>query len=241
MTVSRTTNEATQRVVGTGSAIGRFHGLGLLEANLCLAHLGWVEPPEIELLLAGDVKAVHSPSASMLGAFGVIAHGTFPEMIAAGLTVALGSDACAISRFVDLVRVAYIAACAHKDVRLDATAMGAHTAFEMAPRGGARALRGEDRNGSLEPGKAADLVVFDTDELEWHPNPLRNPVANLVYSASGRSARTVIIDGEVVMEDRVLAHVDLNELRAEAATAADRVLERIGVTLRPPWPVEAAV
>lgn len=235
LTASRTADVQTRRVVGHGSAVDRYRELGLLRRNLCLAHLGWIEPDEVEHLVAGDVKAVHCPSASMLGGFGVIAHGTFPEMVAAGLTIALGSDAGAISRFLDLVRVMYLAACAHKDARIDPTAMGADTAFEMATSAGARALLWEDRIGSLEPGKAADLVVFDTSGVEWHPNPLHNPVANLVYSASGRSARTVIIDGVVVMEDGELTQIDLPGLLARADAAADDVLGRLGLTVaRPP-------
>jgi 5-methylthioadenosine/S-adenosylhomocysteine deaminase len=236
LTASRTADARTRRVVGEGSAVRRYRELGVLRPSLCLAHLGWIEPEEIEDLVAADVKAVHCPSASMLGGFGVIAHGTFPEMIDAGLTVALGTDAGAISRFMDLVRVMYLAACGHKDARIDPTAMGAHTAFEMATCAGARALLWSDEIGSLEPGKAADLVVFDTDGAEWHPRPLRNPVANLVYSASGHSARTVIIGGAVVMEDRVLTTIDLPELLARTDAAADDVLGRLGLTFGPAWP-----
>jgi 5-methylthioadenosine/S-adenosylhomocysteine deaminase len=79
-------------------------------------------------------------------------------------------------------------------------------------------------------------VVFDTDGAEWHPRPLRNPVANLVYSASGHSARTVIIGGAVVMEDRVLTTIDLPELLARTDAAADDVLGRLGLTVGPAWP-----
>jgi 5-methylthioadenosine/S-adenosylhomocysteine deaminase len=228
LTASRTADANTRRVVGPDSAVHRYSELGILRAHLCLAHLGWIEPDELEQLAAGDVKAVHCPSASMLGGFGVIAHGTFPEMVDAGLTVALGSDAGAISRFLDLVRVMYLAACAHKDARIDPTVMGAHTAFEMATVGGARALLWDDRIGSLEVGKAADLVVFDTSDISWHPNPLRDPVRNLVYSASGGSAQTVIVDGRIVMEDRMLTCIDVPELLARADAAADAVWERIG-------------
>ena len=231
LVASRTSDADTRRVVGGGSAVARYQQLGLLDSNLCLAHLGWIGPDDLELLVGGDVKAVHCPSASMLGGFGVIAHGTFPEMQEAGLTVALGSDAGAISRFLDLVRVMYLAACAHKDARIDPTVLGAHAAFEMATVGGARALLWSDRIGSLEPGKAADIVVFDTDGLDWHPNPLRNPIANLVYSASGSSVSTVIIDGVPVMEDRVLGRVDGEELLGRLDRTADQVLARLGISV----------
>jgi 5-methylthioadenosine/S-adenosylhomocysteine deaminase len=231
MVVSRTTDAQTRQVVGTGSAIPRYERLGVLGPNLCLAHLGALSDDEIDLLRDAGVVGVHCPSASMLGGFGAISHGTVPEMVGRGMAVALGSDAGAISRFVDLVRVAYLAACAHKDARIDPTVMGAATAFEMATLAGARAVRWEDDIGSLEPGKEADLVMFGTDGPEWHPNPLRNPVANLVYSASGSSARTVLVAGEVVLDGGAPTRLDLPAFLPRAAAAADAVLGRIGVTV----------
>jgi 5-methylthioadenosine/S-adenosylhomocysteine deaminase len=237
LVVSRTTDPNTRRVVGEGSAICRYDRLGLLAPNLALAHLGWVGPEEIALLASSDVKVVHCPSASMLGGFGVVAHGTFPEMVLAGLTVALGTDAGAISRFLDMVRVTYLAACAHKDARIDPEVMGAYWAFECATIGGARALLWETEIGSLESGKRADISVFDADEVEWHPNPAANPVANLVYSASGRSASSVVVDGRVLMEDRSMTSVDLAAVVAEADTVAGGVLSRIGHRPKPRWPV----
>lgn len=239
LTASRTEDADTRRVVGAGSAVARYGELGLLDDNLLLAHLGWIVPQDVELLVSADVKAVHCPSASMLGGFGVIAHGTFPEMLDAGLTVALGSDAGAISRFLDLVRVMYVAGCGHKDARIDATVAGAHAAFEMATTNGARALLWSDRIGSLEPGKAADITIFDTDGIEWHPNPLRNPIANLVYSASGRSARTVLVDGTPVMEDGTLTTLELAPLLEQLDAAADAVLGRLGISLGAGWPLRS--
>jgi 5-methylthioadenosine/S-adenosylhomocysteine deaminase len=229
MVVSRTTNPRTQEVVGVGSAVERYSALGVLDVPLVLAHLGALSDDEIDTLASREVAAVHCPSASMLGGFGVIAHGTFPEMVQRGLTVALGSDAAAISRFLDMVRVAYLAACAHKDARIDPTIMGADVAFAMLTTGAARALRWDDRIGRLAVGMAADLAIFATDGLAFHPRPLSNPVRDLIYGASGSAVRTVIVDGEVVLEDGLPVRVDLDALRRNTATAADDVLTRIGV------------
>jgi len=229
MVVSRTRNVSTQQVVGRGSAISRYARLGILGDRLLLAHLGALTDEEIDLLRDSGTAGVHCPSASMLGGFGVIAHGSFPEMLDRGVTIALGSDACAISRFVDMVRVAYLAACAHKDARIDPTVMGARIAFEMLTVGGARALRWQDEIGSVAPGMKADLSIFDTGGLAWHPNPLANPVADLIYSASGEAVRTVLVDGEVVVDSGIPTRVDLAALRSRTARAADAVLGRIGV------------
>lgn len=218
------------------SDVARYDALGLLAPNLLLVHLGSVAAEEIRLLRSADVKVAHCPSASMLGGFGAVALGTFPEMIDAGLTIGLGTDAAAISRFLDLVRVTYLAACAHKDARADPETVGCYRAFEMATVDGARALRWEDEIGSLEVGKRADVAVFDASGPEWYPTGLADPVANLVYSASGASARTVVVDGEPVMVDRQFPHLDDGHLLRTADRMARDVHERIGAAPRPRWP-----
>lgn len=237
MLVSRTRDSNTQKVTGTGSSVVRYERLGVLGPNLHLVHLGWIVPDEIALLKAADVKGTHCPSASMLGGFGVVANGTFPEMFEAGVCIGLGTDAGAISRFIDMVRVMYVAATAHKDVRIDPEIVGPYKAFEMATIEGARAVLWEDAIGSLEPGKKADIAIFETSGIEWHPAPLRNPIANIVYSATGSSARTVLVDGRIVMEDKRLLTVDTDQLLADARRASEAVLGRLGISIEPRWAV----
>lgn len=234
-----TTREEVER---SRNAIGmtpleRYRRLGALGPSTVLVHMGWAPPEEIPLLKEHDVTVCHCPSASMLGGFGCIAHGHFPEMVEAGVRVILGSDACAISRFVDLVRVMYLAACAHKDARMDPTAIGAHRALEMATVDAARALGWSHAIGSLEVGKRADFVVLDASGSAWRPNPFDNPVANLVYSASGAAVRTVVIDGRVVLDEGRLTTLDEAVLLAEADAASSRILGRLGIQPRARWPV----
>jgi cytosine/adenosine deaminase-related metal-dependent hydrolase len=173
----------------------------------------------------------------MLGAFGCISHGKFPELVAAGANVAIGTDAAAISRFLDMVREMYLAACAHKDARADARVMGAHTAMEMATVNGAKALMWDDAIGSLEPGKCADLVLLDMDTLEWFPRPGLNPVANLVYSSGGHRVNSVMIDGNWVMQNRWLRTLDEDELKEMTQQAAREMLVQTGIPEAQRWPV----
>jgi 5-methylthioadenosine/S-adenosylhomocysteine deaminase len=79
-------------------------------------------------------------------------------------------------------------------------------------------------------------VILDTESAAWRPNPFDNPVANLVYSASGSSVRTVVIDGRIVMEDGRIATVDEPALLAEADAVSRRLLARLGMQLEPAWP-----
>jgi 5-methylthioadenosine/S-adenosylhomocysteine deaminase len=158
-------------------------------------------------------------------------------MVEAKVRVVLGSDACAISRFVDMIRIMYLAACAHKDARADPTVIGAHKALEMTTVDAARALKWEEEIGSLEVRKRADIVILDADGPTWHPNPFTNPVANLIYSSSGSSVRTVIIDGQIILRDRELTTLDETAFLDEADTVSTTILARHNIRVSAPWPV----
>jgi cytosine/adenosine deaminase-related metal-dependent hydrolase len=217
--------------------VARYRDLGVLGPNAHLVHMGAITDEDVAILRESDPTVCHCPSASMFGGFGCIAHGKFPELVENNVRVVLGSDACAISRFIDMVRIMYLAACAHKDVKADPTVIGAHKAMEMATIDGAKALLWEDAIGSLEVGKLADLVLADTDGIEWHPNPMDLPVANLVYSSSGSCVRTVIIDGRLVMVDRRFTMIDESDFCTRAGVHAREVSTRLGVEARIVWPV----
>jgi cytosine/adenosine deaminase-related metal-dependent hydrolase len=217
--------------------VERFRRLGLMDENLYAVHMGALDDVEVEVVAKTGTKVCHCASASMFGAFGCIAHGKFVELAAAGATMSLGTDAAAISRFLDLVREMYIVACAHKDVAIDAEVMGAHKAFEMATIDGARALLWDDQIGSIEAGKRADLVLVRTDGLEWYPRPLLNPVANLVYSSSGAAVDSVMIDGKWVMRKRKLLTIEEDKLKQMVVQNADSAARGAKIPEEQRWPV----
>jgi 5-methylthioadenosine/S-adenosylhomocysteine deaminase len=229
-------NEDAQQKYGC-SAVERYQRLGVLGPNFVGAHAGAIDLKDVEILAASGASITHCPSASMLGGFGCIAHGRFPELVAAGVNIALGSDAASISRFLDMPRLMYLAACGHKDARRDAAIMGAHRAMEMATLGGARALGLQDSIGSLEPGKQADFVLLRTDGIEWQPRPAFNPVANLVYSSGGYRVDTTVVAGRTVVAGGELCSRDLRELLVNVRAAADTAVARAGLPQRQAWPV----
>lgn len=227
-------NEAMIAAFGRRS-LERFHALGLFGPNLYLIHMGYPDEREIGLLADHDCKVVHCPSASMLGAYGVIANRMMPRMADAGITIALGTDSATAGGHLDMVRVMYLAACAHKDAYADASLWGAYKALEMATIDGARACLWDDEIGSLEIGKKADIALFSREALECHPG--RAPVNALIYSGTGRDADTVIVDGRIVMRHRVLTTIDVDTLKSDLAAASESWRSRTGVAHPPPWPV----
>ena len=227
-------NEAIEERFGKRS-LERFHDLGLFGPNLYLVHMGYPNEREIGWLKEHDVKIAHCPSASMHGAYGVVGNQMMKRMIDLGLTISLGTDSATAGRFLDMVRVMYLAACAHRDQFADATIMGAYKALEMATIDGARACIWDDQIGSLEAGKRADIVIVDMDELRWHPN--LDPVRSLVYAADGDDVETVIIDGRIVMRDRVVLTVDEEKVKRDVIRAGKAWIERADMRLDIPWPV----
>jgi 5-methylthioadenosine/S-adenosylhomocysteine deaminase len=99
--------------------------------------------------------------------------------------------------------------------------MPARTVVEMATMGGAQALHLDHLIGSLEVGKRADVVVVATDSMSMFP--MHNPWSALVYGASPRDIDTVLVDGRILMENRVLGHMNLNIVKAEAKHQCDRI------------------
>ena len=113
-----------------------------------------------------------------------------------------------------------LACCCYKETRLNPRVMPPETGLEMATINGAKAALMADRIGSIEVGKEADIVLFDTQRPEWQP--LINPVANLVYSATGDSVRDVFVAGEQVVAGGHLTKIDESKLYDEIPVAVSR-------------------
>jgi cytosine/adenosine deaminase-related metal-dependent hydrolase len=210
-------------------------GWGVLGPRTKLAHMVHVDANDIALLARRDVKVSHCPSAALKHVKGLSAHGRFAEMLDAGVSVSLGGDSANGSNHFDMLRLMYLAALVPKDARLDPGVMPPERVLEMATIHGARALGLEAEIGSLEPGKRADLVLFDLDLPEWHP--LLDPANTLVYSASGAGVRTVIVDGRVLLDDRHVTTVDEPEILARVDKLTGPYLKRAGLAARPKWPL----
>ncbi|MEW6221166.1 MAG: amidohydrolase [Thermodesulfobacteriota bacterium] len=178
--------------------------LGLLNERLVADHGVLLSEAEIELLAARQVKVAHCPTSNMKLASGVA---PVPALLAAGVTVGLGTDGSASNNDVDLLDEMDLCAKLHKVQQLDPTVMPAPVVVDMATRGGATLLGAQDRIGSLEPGKKADLIVLDFDQP--HLVPLYNIPSHLVYAARGSDVVHSVIDGRIVMRHRQLTTVDL--------------------------------
>ena len=153
----------------------------------------------------------------------------------AGVAVGLGCDAPNANDGVDILDAARLAVGVAKDAAVDPTIASAYDGLEMATIGGATAAGMADRIGSLEVGKAADLVIHDGRAPQWRPRG--NPVQQLVWTAQGRTVRDVLVDGRAVVRDGNCTTVDADELRDQARRHQAAVLERAGLAIPQRWPV----
>jgi 5-methylthioadenosine/S-adenosylhomocysteine deaminase len=204
--------------------IERLEKLGVIDERMLIVHSGWLEPQEVEILVRRKPSLVCAPSSSLHNGYGNFVVGKLPELMALGVNVALGSDH-ASSGIVDMVQEMRAACCAYKETRFNPRVMPPEMGLEMATVNGAKVTPWAGRLGSIEPGKDADFVMFDTQRPEWQP--LINPLSNLVYSATGDSVRHVFVAGEQMVRDGRLTRIDEEALYREIPAAVARFSKRL--------------
>ena len=215
--------------------VEHMHEIGALNDRTLLNHMTSLDDRDVGFVRDSGARISQNPSSALKLAKGTTQTGKWPELLAAGVPMALGTDAENVSNHQDICRAMQLAALLPRDMLRDPNAVSAEQALEMATLGGATALWWSDEVGSLEPGKQADIVVFDTDNFDLRP--LHNPVANLVYGSTGHSVDTVLIGGEVVLRHGELTSLDEHALRAEVEQVNRRVLGEIGISPLPKWPI----
>lgn len=195
--------------------------LGVFSRPVLLAHGVWLDEGEISFLSKQKIAVAHNPSSNLKLASGIA---PVAKMLAAGLTVSLGTDGAASNNRLDMFTEMRTTALLHKVVNEDSTIIPAETALKMATINGARALGIDDQTGSLEPGKAADLIMLDLNQT--HLTPCFNPESLVVYSARGSDVSEVMVNGEwVVKEGKPLKWEEEEVIRLAAKSAQD-LLER---------------
>jgi len=183
---------------------------GLFEAPVLAAHCVHVTLEEMEIMARRRVAVVHNPTSNMK-----LGSGRAPvqAMLERGVLVALGTDGTASNNNLDLLEEARLAAFLAK-MEGDPSQLPAPVCLQMATINGAKAL-GFDDAGALRPGFLADIAILDTSGAHWAPR--HDLCANLIYSGNAHDVETLLIDGEVVMEKRVLRTVDEERVLKEAS------------------------
>lgn len=199
--------------------LARVAGHGLLGPQFQAVHMTQVDAADLELLLANNCSLVHCPQSNLK-----LASGFCPvdRVWQAGINVALGTDGAASNNTLDLLTEMRVAALLAKAVSGNAAALNAHQALRMATLNGARALGLQDKTGSLEAGKLADLVSINLSALS--AQPVYDPVSQLVYACHGGAVEHVWVGGKQLVHNRQLLRMDAEAIRARASQWRARIL-----------------
>ena len=197
--------------------------VGLTGAHVVLAHCVHVTEGEMNLLARTGTHVAHCPSSNMKLGSGVA---PITEMLERGVSVSLGADGSPCNNRLDMFTEMRGAALLQK-VRHGAPALPARTVLRMATIEGARALGLENEIGSLETGKRADLTILDLSRLHLTPRP--DPVSTIVYAAQSADVRTVLIDGQILMQDGELKTLNERQVINEARDQHRQLASRAGL------------
>jgi 5-methylthioadenosine/S-adenosylhomocysteine deaminase len=197
--------------------------VGLASPRLCAAHCVWVDEDEQRVMAERGVKVLHCPGSNLK-----LGSGLAPvvELRARGIGVSLGADGAACNNRLDMFDEMRLAATLQA-VRCGPGSLTARDVVWMATREGARALGLDREIGSIEPGKRADLAVVDLSRP--HVAPGVDPYSTLVYAARGTDVRTVLVDGEVLVDDFAPTRVEVAEVVATARDEARALALRAGL------------
>lgn len=198
--------------------------IGVFDRHLHCAHSVLVSPEEMDLYVDRHASACHCATNNYhIGPMRLL------EMWRRGVDVGLGTDGAASWGTLDIFQAAHLA-------RVGQTALfgtpwhnrsltSGEEMLAIATRGGAQALGLEERIGTLEPGKEADILLVDSTALDQMP--LYDPLYTAANTTIGRDVRTVIVAGRVVMKDRELKTVDVERIRALVAERLPRLMDRL--------------
>ena len=222
MHVHETGFEVQQSVEQCGERpLARLGRLGLLGPRFQAVHMTQISDEDLVMLVETNTNVIHCPESNLK-----LASGFCPveRLWQAGVNVAVGTDGAASNNDLDLLGETRTAALLAKAVAGSATALDAHQALRMATLNGARALGIEAETGSLEVGKAADMVAFDLSGLAQQP--VYDPVSQLIYATGRDCVKHLWVAGKQLLDDRRLTRLDEEQLCATAKAWGQRISGR---------------
>ncbi|WP_141502871.1 5'-deoxyadenosine deaminase [Paenibacillus luteus] len=197
--------------------------IGLAKPNLILAHSIWLDDEEKRIIRERGVKVTHCPGSNMKLSSGVA---EIPLLLEQGIDVGIGADGAPCNNNLDMFQEMRLTAYMQK-VKHGPTVMNARTVLRMATMGGAKVLGLEKEIGSIEAGKLADLQLLDLEDFHVYPSFDADWYSRVVYAATRGDVDTVLIDGQLVMENKLVRTVDKKIVLKEADRSLRKLIERL--------------
>lgn len=198
--------------------------VGILGPDFIAVHCVHMNDEDRALLKKYDVKISHNPVSNMILASGVA---PIPKFLEEGMTVSLAFDGAASNDTQDMLEVIKTTALLHKVNTRNAAVVSAGEVLEMATLGGAKSVLMEDRIGSIEVGKKADMFIYNP--VNARSIPIHDPVSTIVYSSAQQNVETTIIDGKIIMEEGKFLTVDEEEILHKTQEIAAKLVTEAGL------------
>ncbi|WP_078546476.1 5'-deoxyadenosine deaminase [Litchfieldia alkalitelluris] len=196
--------------------------IGLANPRLILAHCVWLDEEEKRILKDRGVKVSHCPGSNLKLASGIA---EIPDLLKREISLSIGADGAPCNNNLDMFHEMRLAAIIQKPFH-GPTVMNAEQVLRMATMGGAKAMGLEEEIGSLEVGKKADIVILNLNDFHVYPNVDVDPISRVVYSATRADVETTIINGKIVMENRIMKTMNKDFVLNESNKTIKRLLKR---------------
>ena len=197
--LSETESEVADAMKNFGKSPVRYLAdMGFLSPRVVADHALWLSDEDISILAEYDVKVVHNPASNLKLASGY--RFLYNELRTKGVCVGLGTDGCSSSNNLDMMEAMKLAALMQKAWRSDSSALPVAEVFEMATLNGGRIMN--QPLGIVAEGALADLLLIDLEQPAFTPN--FNLISNLVYSGNSSCVDTVICNGRILMQNRLV-------------------------------------
>ena len=188
--------------------------IGALSPRSVAAHSAWLTLREVRLMAEAGMSVSMCPASNMKLATGGVA--PVPEFQKYGVNVSIGTDGSTTNNTLDMFAEMRLLGLLQKSSRWDATVTPAQDLLDFATINGARAVGMQDSIGSIEPGKYADVVILDGKAPNLRPLLPENIIANIVYSGNSLNVKTVLCQGDVVVEDSRITTLDTEDVLARS-------------------------
>jgi 5-methylthioadenosine/S-adenosylhomocysteine deaminase len=206
--------------------------VGFLGPDVLAIHCVVMDETDISLLARHGVNVAYNPISNMYLGSGIA---PIMPMTQAGIRVSVGTDGAGSNNSLDMIESLKMAALLQKVAARNASVIDAQMVLDWATREAAKTLGLAHEIGSLEMGKKADLFVLAANSAKIVP--AHDPVATLIYSAGEENVVTTIADGKILMQDRIIQHLDETKTLNQCQVAASRLADRCGSNqkLRRTW------
>lgn len=206
------------------TSVQHLDALGIIRSDFVSAHGLNIDEEDMRILKERGSGIAHCPQA-----YGKVGGYPFPKVdqwLKAGVHVGIGTDGVASNNNLDIFDEMRFATMARKLQARDGRVLPARQILRIATIGGAEVLGLADEIGSLEAGKKADIILVDFRKP--HLTPIHNIPGHLVYSANGSDVDTVIVDGQIIMQNRKFLTLDVNEVMNHAQSVFEKMLKKGG-------------